>query len=378
VDTRRIFLPGTNGWLAEVKPIVRLAAPLTGGYLLELAKAITGMIIVGRMGSTQLAAVNLSVDVLYSFMMTPIGILSMVAIVIGAAKGKENDDAVATALRDGAWLALMLSIPSMFLCLALPHVFALCGQGAEVVSYARAFLTPVAVGLIPWLLFVVLRGALAALGRAAAGITAIAIGIVLNVPLCYGLVHGSFGLPRLGVAGAGIASAIVNWIMLLVVGSWMLISTASREPRIARRPDARSARSILGLLKLGLPAGAAGSFEYGGFVVITIIMGTLGPKVLAANQIVFNTIFVISLVAYGNVFCDSHRFSNFRSPTGNSCPIAARTSGHHHEPENGSHRLLGVRRPRRLAARLQNEDWRRWHVVCANRRAGLHGRYRQC
>jgi hypothetical protein len=51
-----------------------------------------------------------------------------------------------------------------------------------------------------------LRSAVAPLGAANAGFAIMAAGIPANAPLCYGLVHGGLGLPRLDVAGVGITS----------------------------------------------------------------------------------------------------------------------------------------------------------------------------
>jgi multidrug resistance protein, MATE family len=283
----------------EARSLVLLAMPLTGGYLAELAKAFTDMIIVGRLGSVQLAATCLSVDVVYSFLMLPFGILSMTTVLVGAAVGAGDKPAAGAAMRDGICCALLLAIPAIALCLVLPGIFAAIGEPAEVVAYSRRFLAPAAWGMVPILVYAMLRSAVAPLGAANAGFAIMAAGIVANVPLCYGLVHGGLGLPRIGVAGAGIATTTVNWLMLAAAAVYFKLRGVFAAYRISAAIGAAPWRGIRRLLILGMPAGAANIFEYAGFAVITVIIGTLGAATLAGSQIVFNTLFAMSLLAYG-------------------------------------------------------------------------------
>ena len=43
------------------------------------------------------------------------------------------------------------------------------------------------------------------------------MGLMLNIPLNYMFIYGKFGAPALGGVGCGVATAIVNWAMAILM-----------------------------------------------------------------------------------------------------------------------------------------------------------------
>src|SRR5439155_47833 len=121
------------------------------------------------------------------------------------------------------------------------------------------------------------------------------LAIPVNAALNWVLIYGHFGLPALGSAGSGCATAIVQWLMLLCFAGYMLVTPMRIPVRLAVRVLAEIPR----LLRLGLPIGALRGLEIGVFVTTGILMGLLGADALGAHQLVFNVVGVCFMVPLG-------------------------------------------------------------------------------
>jgi len=116
------------------------------------------------------------------------------------------------------------------------------------------------------------------------------LGNLLNAGLAWSLIHGHFGLPRLGVAGAGYATAFAECVSALTLGA-LLVRASWRERAVLALPDVPTLRGALrSVLSLGLPTGAQFGVETAAFATFTVILGGLGAAELAAHQIALATL----------------------------------------------------------------------------------------
>jgi MATE family multidrug resistance protein len=274
-----------------------IAAPLAAAYLAEIAMMITDMVIVGRLGSVQLAAVGLAGDLMIEIMLFGMAIVSIVGVLVAQTIGAGDAQSGAHHLRQGLWLATALSIPSTLLCWNLMPLLALTDQDPAVLAFGESYLQAAVWCILPSLWFVVLREFVAALSRPQSVMVITVAAVALNAVLSYGLVHGAFGLPALGVAGAGWATSIVCWVMFAALAWHMTRAARFRPYRVFHalsRLDPAACRQILAL---GLPLGGLALMEGGLFAVTAILMGVLGAEALAANQIVITVIGITFVVA---------------------------------------------------------------------------------
>lgn len=281
----------------ELIAILRISGPLAAAYLAEIAMGITDMLIVGRLGSVELAGVGLASSVLFEILIVAVGVVSIVAVLAAEARGAGDVEGVRHAVRQGFLVALVLGIPGTLVGWNLAPVLALTGQDPQVVVFADRYLRAAAWLIAPYLLFVVLRSFLAALSRAGSvmAVTVAAIGV--NALFTYGMVFGELGMPALGVTGAGWASTITVWLMLTALVLYTLGSRHFKAFRLyagGLRPDVSSFKEIF---RLGAPAGGIALLESGMFVAVSIFMGVLGASWLAANQIMFNVLAVGFMIA---------------------------------------------------------------------------------
>ena len=284
--------------MREPQAIARIGAPLAAAYLAEIAMGITDMLFVGRLGSVQLAGVGLASSVLFEILIVAVGVVSIVAVLAAEARGAGNSEGVRHAVRQGFLVALVLGIAGAVIGMNLAPVLAWTGQDPRVVVYAERYLHAAAWFVIPYLLFVVLRGFVAALARAGSVMTVTVAAISVNALLTYALVFGRLGMPALGVAGAGWATTITVWLMLAAMVAHTAGSRYFRHFHLYATGLRIDASAIREIFRLGAPAGGIALLESGMFVAVSIFMGVLGAEWLAANQIMFNVLavgFVIAL-----------------------------------------------------------------------------------
>jgi MATE family multidrug resistance protein len=100
---------------------------------------------------------------------------------------------------------------------------------------------------------------------------------IFNAALCWLLIFGNLGAPRLGIAGAGIAAAVSSWVGLLVMGLFSL-GRAYRDRFDFYRWSNVSRETIRDLLRLSVPGGLATVAVMTGFLLFTKIVGRLDAQ----------------------------------------------------------------------------------------------------
>lgn len=270
---------------AEALLLARIALPLAAAYLAEVAMFITTKVVVGRLGYEELAAVGLAGEIAMEMLLICMGFLSIVGVFVAQSEGAGSKHDAGHAARQGLILALVLAAPATLAVWHLDWALRWAGQDPRVVELARPYLQAACWFVLPALLFAVLRSFVAALTRTAPVmiITVSAVGV--NYVLTTGLVEGAFGLPELGVAGAGWSLTVVSWLMFAALTAVTFFSPGLRGYGLFRsrlRVDPALWREML---RLGLPVAGIVIFEGSLFLAVAILSGTFGAAELAATEI---------------------------------------------------------------------------------------------
>lgn len=281
----------------EAKALLVIALPLVFAYLADVMMIVTAKMVVGRLGALELAAAGISTDLSYQMCIVLMGFFSVVGVLVSGALGAgRKQDALPELIR-AMLLAGVLGVIVTLIVLNLQTVLTLARQDAEVIAVSEPFYRNFAFAMLPIIWFGVLRSFAAAMMRTGFVLAVTVVTVVLNYVLMQGLVHGGFGLPRLGIGGAGLAWTISMWFKCLCLGGYTLwLIRAERLP--ARGWNRGGARKYLPLVALGLPVAGIVAMESGLFAATALLSGILGPLDLAAYQMVMGWIaipFVISL-----------------------------------------------------------------------------------
>ena len=240
----------------ETGTIIGISLPLTAAYVAEMGMVITDMIIVGRLGSNELAAVGLAGDWFWVLLLIGMGVISIVGVIAAQCLGAGDNRGVVEVGEQGMIAATITSIPVMACVWYLGPVLGWAKQDPDIVRLITDYARILTWAVFPALWFVALRHYVTALARSSAigWITVAALG--LNVALNYTLVYGKFGFPALGVTGAGYGTTIVNWVMFAALAVHVMRSKhfARLRPTIVPR---RVNRELLReMFALGIPISA--------------------------------------------------------------------------------------------------------------------------
>jgi len=265
----------------HARRLLALGLPLIGGRLAQFAVNFTDTVMLGRYEVTALAALTVAGTVYFVFFLVGSGFATAVSPMVASALSEGDTMRVRRITRMGLWLSAIyaaVAIPPMLFGEAM--LLAL-GQEPEVARLGGLYLAVAAWGLPPALVIMTMTSYFSALERPRV-ILFVTIGVAcLNALLNYALIFGNFGAPELGIAGAAIASVLIN-----LAGAAALLRHAVRttpEHALLRniwRPDWEVFAQVF---RLGWPIGLTWLSEVGLFGASSVMMGWIGVLEQAAH-----------------------------------------------------------------------------------------------
>jgi MATE family multidrug resistance protein len=280
----------------EVCEFLKLAIPLASAQVAQAATGFIDTVMMGWLGQEVLAAGGLATITFMAFMMTGVGIVSGVSPLVAEAYGAKQARRIGQVTRQGLWIALLFAIPGMQVLAHLDEAMRQFGQAETTIILADTYLSIMAWGLFPAIAFAVLRGCIVSLSEARPVMLIVIAATGFNAVGNYVLAFGKLGFPALGIAGLAVASVGAHWIMFLSLLSYMLWRKSLGQYSLFQALHRLDFKIVWQLLWLGVPIGITAILEYGLYTTITFLMGALGTPVLAAHQVVLQTIMVIFMV----------------------------------------------------------------------------------
>ncbi|MDF2684426.1 MAG: family efflux transporter [Brevibacillus sp.] len=217
------------------------------------------------------------------------GILMAVTPLVAQMVGANRRERVPFTVVQAFYVAIAIAIAVMIAgALVLNPILHMMDLEPAVSEIARDFLHAIAIGIIPLFLYTVIRCFIDALGETRVTMIITLFSLPINVFLNYALIFGNLGFPRLGGVGAGYASAITYWCILLI----SLFVVRRVHPFVEYGLFTEFYRISLSawkeLLKLGLPIGLSIFFEVSIFAAVTLFMSEYNTITIAAHQAALN------------------------------------------------------------------------------------------
>jgi multidrug resistance protein, MATE family len=285
--------PARTEWHA----LLAIALPVVVVQVGLMFMGVVDTIMVGHVSANALAAVALGN--LYSFTLLVVAMGTLMALdpLVSQAIGASDHVAVTRAIQRGIVMSLGLGLIIMALMIPAGGVLRLFRQPLEVVPQAARYCHISVAGFIPFLVFVVLRQSLQAIGNLSPIVVTIVIANVINAFANWVLIYGKLGAPALGVSGAALATVIGRWAMLA-----LLLALAWKElhPHLHRLdPRTLAWQPLRRMLGLGLPIGLQQFLEVSAFAGVGLLMGTFGAVQVASHQIAINLAALTFMVPLG-------------------------------------------------------------------------------
>ena len=272
--------------LAELRPTLALALPITAGQVSQVLMGLTDSAMVGHVGRVPLAASAFAGGVFVLFFIVGMGLLMPVPVLVARSHGAAQPAECGVWLRHGLAAALAIGVTEAALTAALATKLHRFGQPAEVVAAVNPFFVIIGVSLVPTFVFQVLRQFSEALGRPWQPMGILFLSVCVNALLNWVLIFGHLGAPALGLTGSGCATLTARLLSVVLLWGWLRRQPDLR-PLLPRpgRLVALSRVHLREMLRIGVPAAGQLLFEAGAFSAAALMMGWLGTVPLAAHQI---------------------------------------------------------------------------------------------
>ncbi len=272
----------------EFRYNIRLAVPVILGMLGHTFVAFADNIMVGQLGTAELAAVSLGNSFVFIAMSLGIGFSTAITPLVAEADGAGNKAGGKSALKHGLVLCTLLGIVLFGLIQLGKPLLYLMDQPPEVVELSIPYLDLVAFSLVPLVMFQAYKQFSEGLSQTKYPMYATIVANVVNIVLNYLLIFGAFGFPKLGIIGAAIGTLASRIIMLVML--WYLLEKKKKFHDYVtgfnfKKIEKRVVRKII---NLGFPSALQMFFEVAIFTAAIWLSGVLGKNPQAANQIALN------------------------------------------------------------------------------------------
>jgi MATE family multidrug resistance protein len=198
------------------------------------------------------------------------------------------------------------------------------GQTHEAAALAARYLAGLAWSMIPAWCFIALRNFMGAVNRPEPALWITLAAIPINALLAYALIYGHYGLPRLDLLGAGLATTFVN-VGMCVAAVWICYACRPfKKYRVLGRFWRMDWELMRQLIVIGVPISGTMLLEWGLFSAAAILVGWLGTTALAAHQIALQTAAILFMVPFGISLAATVRVGH---AVGRGDPIATRRAG---------------------------------------------------
>ncbi|MET8628370.1 MATE family efflux transporter [Kitasatospora sp. NPDC004669] len=299
----------------DSRALAALAVPLALTQLAQVALTTTDTVMMGTLGTEALAAGGLALVIFNQLRTMGVGLGTAVGNQVAAAAARaerarqdgggepsvdegEDGEEVRGLVRAAMAVATIAGIAGAVLMVLIGQAATWLGQDAAVAHRAQGMLAALAPGLLPCLWFQAIRQFTVGMRRPQALLRITTASVAVNAALNWAFIHGTWGVPELGLTGIGVATSSVYLLSFLA-----LYASARRDPQLAPllspdfwRADAATVRRLLGL---GTPIAATYGSEAGFFSVTALFAGSFGAAALAAHTAVNQLIYIVFQVAVG-------------------------------------------------------------------------------
>ena len=292
-------------YIPYYKRNLKVAGPIV---LSQVGVALTQLVdtfMVGKLGTTELAAVSLASSIALMGFLFVNGLLMGATPIVGQLFATADVDVDEKRMQMGKIFQnqILLSVISSVLMLGLLYVVRLflynMGQDVAVVDCAIPYYVILIISILPNTLFMAGKQLLEGLGNTSVAMAITIVANIVNIVFNYFLIYGNCGFPQMGVIGAGLATFIARVVMAVALFIMIYMRYEWRQYCKEFRIGLFDWRCVVEILRVGFPIAVHILVEMSAFSLSGIMMGWLGAAALASHQIAAQTGNVLFMVVLG-------------------------------------------------------------------------------
>ena len=274
------------GRMAAYRQLARLGLPILVGQLGMIVVGFADNIMVGHYSTAALASASFVNNLFNVAVFCIIGFTYGLTPLVGALFTQGEKLSIGSLTRVAAWLNLAYTLAVMGVMTAIYFNLHRLGQPAELLPLIRPYYLLFLAGMIPISLFNVLAQWSYGINNTSMPMWIILAANAVNVVGNYALIYGHFGLPEMGLTGAGLSTLVARIICPLAILGALMFARKFADYRRGFLGGAVRTGDLRLLWRTSLPVSLQLSFESGSFTAAAVMVGWLGAVPLAAFQIV--------------------------------------------------------------------------------------------
>ena len=272
----------------EASNLIKLATPVLIASVAQTGMGFVDTVMAGGVSAIDMAAVSIAASIWLPSILFGVGLLMALVPVVAQLNGSGRREKIPFEIQQGAVLALIISLPIIGVLFQTQTILNLMDVEPLMAEKTNGYMHAVMYAVPAFLLFQTLRSFTDGMSLTKPAMVIGFIGLLLNIPLNWMFVYGKLGAPALGGVGCGVATAIVYWIMFLLLLVYVMTSKRLAKINLFGQFHKPQLKAQIRLFKLGFPVAAALFFEVTLFAVVALLVAPLGPMIVAAHQVAIN------------------------------------------------------------------------------------------
>jgi MATE family multidrug resistance protein len=289
---------------------IKLAYPVILGMLGHTLIGIVDNIMVGNLGSTELAAVSLGNSFIFIGMSIGIGFSTAITPIIAEADAEKDPAKIRSVFHHGLLLCTLIGVALFILIVLSKPIMYLMHQPEAVVALASPYIDWVAFSLIPVIIYQGYKQFADGLSKTKYSMYSIFMANVVHIFFNYVLIYGIWFFPKLGIIGAALGT-VISRIMMVIFMHFLLKYNKELKIYFTKFKFNQIRKKVLNqIINLGFPSAMQMLFEVTLFTAAIWLSGSIGKTSQAANQIALTLATTTFMFAMGLNVAAMIRVSN--------------------------------------------------------------------
>lgn len=291
-------------FVKHASALMQLAIPMILAQIAQVGTGFVDTVMAGGAGKDDLAAVALGNSLFVTIYVTLMGVMTAINPIlshhVGQAKTASDKKIIGEIGRQGLYLGAVVGVFGMLVMWSFIDVFkSVFNLSQYGLSVAGEYIWYMAFAMPAAMVHRALHAYALSLGRPKIITVASFVCFFLNIPLNYAFVYGFWGMPKLGGAGCGLASAIVFWVNVALLIGYVKYAKFFEQFGLFKTWTKVDIERLKAFLKLGLPVGLSFFIEVSLFTCIMFLVAKLKGDTtdfVAAQQIVISITSLIFMI----------------------------------------------------------------------------------
>ncbi len=277
-----------NQFSFQAKKLIHLALPVLIAQITQTMMGFIDTVMAGKVSAVDMAAVAIGGSLWLPALLFVQGLLMAFTPVFAHHHGADDQKSIQPIAFQAAYIAIIGSIVVIAFLFFAPAILNWMELDADLAKLSVQYLHGFAWGVPAFVLYQVLRGCSEGISYTLPTMVIGFVGLTVNIPANYIFIYGHLGMPAMGGAGCGLATALVFWAMFIAMLIYMQYHpkfTALAPFKAFHKPQLAT---IWQMSKHGLPIALALLFEVSLFAIIALLLAPDGANVVAGHQVALN------------------------------------------------------------------------------------------